>query len=158
MTSNSPIGVRICAVTTGSSVRSSSRITSISVPVHTQPCYRLNCQIGGEFCRSVPSGQRRPYGIPDNPERTATTGNAKIIATAFPISASMQISARYSRTQEKAVRQVVEITSTLSGVDPRRRAQNPRPRSGRSVKREGAGDILIVCGGVISPKDPSSLQ
>ena len=43
-------------------------------------------------------------------------------------------------------------------VDPRRRPQDPRPRPDRSVEARRRGDILVVCGGVIPPKDYAFLK
>ncbi len=84
---------------------------------------------------------------------------AKIIATAFAdIGFDVDIGPLF-QTPEEAARQAVENDVHIVGVSTHAAGHKTLvPALIQALKREGAGDILVVCGGVIPPKDYAFLQ
>ncbi|MGH7048361.1 MAG: methylmalonyl-CoA mutase [Stellaceae bacterium] len=84
---------------------------------------------------------------------------AKIIATAFAdIGFDVDIGPLF-QTPEEAARQAVENDVHFVGVSSQAAAHKTLvPALIEALKREGAADILVVCGGVIPPKDYDFLR
>src|SRR5205809_912921 len=84
---------------------------------------------------------------------------AKIIATAFAdIGFDVDIGPLF-QTPEEAARQAVENDVHIVGVSSQAAAHKTLvPALIEALKGEGAGDILVVCGGVIPPQDYDFLK
>jgi methylmalonyl-CoA mutase len=84
---------------------------------------------------------------------------AKIIATAFAdIGFDVDIGPLF-QTPEEAARQAVENDVHIVGVSSQAAGHRTLvPSLVEALQREGAGDILVVCGGVIPPKDYDFLK
>jgi methylmalonyl-CoA mutase len=84
---------------------------------------------------------------------------AKVIATAFAdIGFDVDIGPLF-QTPEEAARQAVENDVHVVGVSSQAAGHKTLvPALIDALKREGAGDILVVCGGVIPPKDYDFLK
>jgi methylmalonyl-CoA mutase len=84
---------------------------------------------------------------------------AKVIATAFAdIGFDVDIGPLF-QTPEEAARQAVENDVHIVGVSSQAAGHKTLvPALVEALKREGASDILVVCGGVIPPKDYSFLK
>ncbi len=84
---------------------------------------------------------------------------AKIIATAFAdIGFDVDIGPLF-QTPEEAARQAVENDVHIVGVSTHAAGHKTLvPALIEALKREGAGDILVVCGGVIPPTDYDFLK
>ncbi|HUC70586.1 MAG TPA: methylmalonyl-CoA mutase family protein, partial [Stellaceae bacterium] len=84
---------------------------------------------------------------------------AKIIATAFAdIGFDVDIGPLF-QTPEEAARQAVENDVHIVGVSSQAAGHKTLvPALIEALRREGAGDILVVCGGVIPPKDYEFLK
>jgi len=84
---------------------------------------------------------------------------AKIIATAFAdIGFDVDIGPLF-QTPEEAARQAVENDVHIVGVSTHAAGHKTLvPALIEGLRREGAGDILVVCGGVIPPKDYDFLK
>jgi methylmalonyl-CoA mutase len=84
---------------------------------------------------------------------------AKIIATAFAdIGFDVDIGPLF-QTPEEAARQAVENDVHIVGVSTHAAGHKTLvPALIAALKREGAADILVVCGGVIPPKDYDFLK
>jgi methylmalonyl-CoA mutase len=84
---------------------------------------------------------------------------AKIIATAFAdIGFDVDIGPLF-QTPEEAARQAIENDVHIVGVSTHAAGHKTLvPALIGALKREGAGDILVVCGGVIPPKDYDFLK
>jgi methylmalonyl-CoA mutase len=84
---------------------------------------------------------------------------AKVIATAFAdIGFDVDIGPLF-QTPEEAARQAVENDVHIVGVSSQAAAHKTLiPALMEALKREGAGDILVVCGGVIPPQDYEFLK
>ncbi len=84
---------------------------------------------------------------------------AKVIATAFAdIGFDVDIGPLF-QTPEEAARQAVENDVHLIGVSSQAAGHKTLvPELVRALKESGAGDILVVCGGVIPPKDHETLK
>jgi len=84
---------------------------------------------------------------------------AKVIATAFAdIGFDVDIGPLF-QTPEEAARQAVENDVHIVGVSSQAAAHKTLvPALIEALKREGAGDILVVCGGVIPPQDYDFLK
>jgi len=84
---------------------------------------------------------------------------AKIIATAFAdIGFDVDIGPLF-QTPEEAARQAVENDVHIIGVSTHAAGHKTLvPALVEALKREGAGDILVICGGVIPPKDYDFLK
>src|SRR3954469_22522544 len=84
---------------------------------------------------------------------------AKIIATAFAdIGFDVDIGPLF-QTPEEAAKQAVENDVHILGISSQAAAHKTLvPALVEALKREGAGDILVVCGGVIPPQDYEFLK
>ena len=84
---------------------------------------------------------------------------AKVIATAFAdIGFDVDIGPLF-QTPEEAARQAVENDVHLVGVSSQAAGHKTLvPELVRALKEQGAGDILVICGGVIPPKDHAFLK
>jgi methylmalonyl-CoA mutase len=84
---------------------------------------------------------------------------AKVIATAFAdIGFDVDIGPLF-QTPEEAAREAVENDVHIVGVSSQAAAHKTLvPALIAALKREGAGDILVVCGGVIPPADYDFLK
>jgi len=84
---------------------------------------------------------------------------AKVIATAFAdIGFDVDIGPLF-QTPEEAARQAVENDVHIVGVSSQAAAHKTLvPALLEALKQEGAGDILVVCGGVIPPRDYDFLK
>ncbi|TAD86896.1 MAG: methylmalonyl-CoA mutase [Alphaproteobacteria bacterium] len=84
---------------------------------------------------------------------------AKVIATAFAdIGFDVDIGALFL-TPEEAARQAVENDVHVVGVSSQAAGHKTLvPQLIEALKAEGAGDILVVCGGVIPPQDYPALK
>jgi methylmalonyl-CoA mutase len=84
---------------------------------------------------------------------------AKVIATAFAdIGFDVDIGPLF-QTPEEAARQAVENDVHVVGVSSQAAAHKTLvPALVEALGREGAGDILVVCGGVIPPRDYDFLK
>src|SRR6185437_2699922 len=84
---------------------------------------------------------------------------AKVIATAFAdIGFDVDIGALFQTPQE-AARQAVENDVHIVGVSSQAAAHKTLvPALVEALREAGAGDILVVCGGVIPPQDYDFLK
>jgi methylmalonyl-CoA mutase len=84
---------------------------------------------------------------------------AKVIATAFAdIGFDVDIGPLF-QTPEEAAKQAVENDVHIVGVSSQAAAHKTLvPALVEALKKEGAGDILVVCGGVIPPQDYDFLK
>src|SRR5205823_9679100 len=84
---------------------------------------------------------------------------AKIIATAFAdIGFDIDIGPLF-QTPEEVARQAVENDVHIVGVSTHAAGHKTLvPALIEALRRDGAGDILVVCGGVIPPKDYDFLK
>jgi len=84
---------------------------------------------------------------------------AKVIATAFAdIGFDVDIGPLF-QTPEEAARQAVENDVHIVGVSSQAAGHKTLvPALIEALKREGADDILVVCGGVIPPQDYDFLR
>jgi methylmalonyl-CoA mutase len=84
---------------------------------------------------------------------------AKVIATAFAdIGFDVDVGPLF-QTPEEAARQAVENDVHVVGVSSQAAGHKTLvPQLVEALKREGAGDILVVCGGVIPPQDYDALK
>jgi methylmalonyl-CoA mutase len=84
---------------------------------------------------------------------------AKVIATAFAdIGFDVDIGPLF-QTPDEAARQAVENDVHVVGVSSQAAAHKTLvPALIAALKQEGAGDILVVCGGVIPPRDYDFLK
>ena len=84
---------------------------------------------------------------------------ARVIATAFAdIGFDVDIGPLF-QTPEEAARQAIENDVHLVGVSSQAAAHKTLvPALIAALKKEGAGDILVVCGGVIPPRDYDFLK
>jgi methylmalonyl-CoA mutase len=84
---------------------------------------------------------------------------AKVIATAFAdIGFDVDIGPLF-QTPEEAARQAIENDVHIVGVSTQAAGHKTLvPELIEALRREGAGDILVVCGGVIPPKDYDFLK
>ncbi len=84
---------------------------------------------------------------------------AKVIATAFAdIGFDVDIGPLF-QTPEEAARQAIENDVHLVGVSSQAAGHKTLvPALIEALKKEGAGDILVICGGVIPPRDYDFLK
>jgi len=84
---------------------------------------------------------------------------AKVIATAFAdIGFDVDIGPLFA-TPDEAARQAVENDVHVIGVSSQAAGHKTLvPQLIEALAREGGGDILVICGGVIPPKDHEALQ
>ena len=88
----------------------------------------------------------------------ATTAGAKVIATAFAdIGFDVDISPMF-QTPEEAARMAVENDVHVVGVSSQAAGHKTLvPQLIDALKKEGATDIKVICGGVIPPQDYQEL-
>ena len=84
---------------------------------------------------------------------------AKVIATAFAdIGFDVDVGPLF-QSPEEAARQAVENDAHIIGVSSQAAGHKTLvPALLEALKQQGAGDILVVCGGVIPPKDYVELK
>jgi methylmalonyl-CoA mutase len=84
---------------------------------------------------------------------------AKVIATAFAdLGFDVDIGPLF-QTPEEAARQAIENDVHLLGVSSQAAGHKTLvPQLVHALKEQGAGDILVICGGVIPPKDHAFLK
>ncbi|MEX2297114.1 MAG: cobalamin-dependent protein, partial [Dongiaceae bacterium] len=84
---------------------------------------------------------------------------AKIIATAFAdIGFDVDIGPLF-QTPDEAARQAVENDVHVIGVSSQAAGHNTLvPQLIDALKRAGADDVLVICGGVIPPRDYDALK
>ena len=84
---------------------------------------------------------------------------AKVIATAFAdIGFDVDVGPLF-QTPEEAARQAVENDAHIIGVSSQAAGHKTLvPALIEALKQQGAGDILVVCGGVIPPQDYAELK
>ncbi|MFT4652167.1 MAG: methylmalonyl-CoA mutase [Porticoccaceae bacterium] len=83
---------------------------------------------------------------------------AKVIATAFAdLGFDVDIGPMF-QTPEEAARQAIENDVHVVGVSSQAAGHKTLvPQMIESLKRQGAGEIIVICGGVIPPKDYDEL-
>ncbi len=83
---------------------------------------------------------------------------AKVIATAFAdLGFDVDVGPMF-QTPEEAARQAIENDVHVVGVSSQAAGHKTLvPKMIQSLRRQGAGEILVVCGGVIPPKDYDEL-
>ena len=83
---------------------------------------------------------------------------AKVIATAFAdLGFDVDIGPLF-QTPDEAVRQAIESDVHVIGISSQAAGHKTLvPQLIEGLKREGAGDIIVVCGGVIPPQDYADL-
>jgi len=110
------------------------------------------------LCRTAPEG-RRPRMLVVKLGQDGHDRGAKVIATAFAdIGFDVDIGPLF-QTPEEAARQAIENDVHIVGVSSQAAAHKTLvPALIEALKREGAGDILVVCGGVIPPQDYDFLK
>jgi methylmalonyl-CoA mutase len=116
---------------------------------------RMHCEIEA-FAREE---GRRPRMLVAKLGQDGHDRGAKIIATAFAdIGFDVDIGPLF-QTPEEAARQAVENDVHIVGVSTHAAGHKTLvPALIKALKREGAADILVVCGGVIPPKDYAFLK
>src|ERR1700731_3007928 len=112
-----------------------------------------------DFRRGQREGGRRPRMLVAKLGQDGHDRGAKIIATAFAdIGFDVDIGPLF-QTPEEAARQAIENDVHIVGVSTHAAGHKTLvPALIEALKREGAGDILVVVGGVIPPKDYNFLK
>ena len=107
-----------------------------------------------EVARFAEEQGRRPRLLVVKLGQDGHDRGAKIIATAFAdIGFDVDIGPLF-QTPDEAVRQAIENDVHVIGVSTQAAAHRTLvPELMAELKREGAEDVLVVCGGVIPPKD-----
>ena len=84
---------------------------------------------------------------------------AKVIATAFAdLGFDVDVGPMFQTPQE-AARQAIENDVHIIGVSSQAAGHKTLvPKMIKSLKAQGAGEILVICGGVIPPKDYEQLK
>jgi len=84
---------------------------------------------------------------------------AKVIATAFAdLGFDVDVGPMF-QTPEEAARQAIENDVHIVGVSSQAAGHKTLvPKMIKSLKAQGAGEILVICGGVIPPKDYEQLK
>jgi methylmalonyl-CoA mutase len=102
---------------------------------------------------------RRPRMLVAKMGQDGHDRGAKVIATAFAdIGFDVDISPMF-QTPAEAARQAVENDVHIVGVSSQAAGHKTLvPQLIAELKAQGAGDILVVCGGVIPPKDYAELK
>ncbi|HJU18560.1 MAG TPA: methylmalonyl-CoA mutase [Stellaceae bacterium] len=112
-----------------------------------------------EIARFAAEEGRRPRLLVTKLGQDGHDRGAKIIATAFAdIGFDVDIGPLF-QTPEEAAREAVENDVHIVGVSTHAAGHKTLvPELIAALKREGAPDILVVCGGVIPPKDYDFLK
>ncbi len=102
---------------------------------------------------------RRPRMLVTKLGQDGHDRGAKIIATAFAdIGFDVDIAPLF-QTPEEAAREAIENDVHIVGVSTHAAGHKTLvPALIAALRREGAGDILVVCGGVIPPRDYAFLK
>ena len=84
---------------------------------------------------------------------------AKVIATAFAdLGFDVDVGPMF-QTPEEAARQAIENDVHIVGVSSQAAGHKTLvPKMIESLKAQGAGEIIVICGGVIPPKDYPALR
>ena len=116
-------------------------------------------RIQEEVARFAEEEGRRPRLLVVKLGQDGHDRGAKIIATAFAdVGFDVDIGPLF-QTPEEAVRQAVENDVHIIGVSSQAAGHRILvPQLMEALKRERAGDITVVCGGVIPPQDYEALQ
>ncbi|MGK0169675.1 MAG: methylmalonyl-CoA mutase [Gammaproteobacteria bacterium] len=111
-------------------------------------------KIQSEIAQFATEEGRRPRLLVVKLGQDGHDRGAKIIATAFAdIGFDVDIGPLF-QTPEEAVRQAIENDAHVIGVSTQAAGHRTLvPQLIAELKREGAQDVLVVCGGVIPPKD-----
>lgn len=115
-------------------------------------------RIQGEVARFAEAEGRRPRMLVVKMGQDGHDRGAKVIATAFAdIGFDVDIGPLF-QTPEEAARQAIENDVHVVGVSSQAAGHLTLvPQLMDALKAEGAGDILVVCGGVIPPQDYETL-
>jgi methylmalonyl-CoA mutase len=111
-------------------------------------------RIQAEVARFAEAEGRRPRMLVVKMGQDGHDRGAKVIATAFAdIGFDVDIGPLF-QTPEEAARQAIENDVHVVGVSSQAAGHLTLvPQLMAALKAEGAGDILVVCGGVIPPQD-----
>jgi len=117
------------------------------------------CRVKREIEAFARDEGRRPRMLVVKLGQDGHDRGAKIIATAFAdIGFDVDIGPLF-QTPEEAARQAVENDAHIVGVSTHAAGHKTLvPALIEALKREGASDILVICGGVIPPKDYDFLK
>ena len=117
------------------------------------------CRVQREIEAFARDEGRRPRMLVVKLGQDGHDRGAKIIATAFAdIGFDVDIGPLF-QTPEEAARQAVENDAHIVGVSTHAAGHKTLvPALIEALKREGASDILVICGGVIPPKDYDFLK
>ncbi|HMG50327.1 MAG TPA: methylmalonyl-CoA mutase [Inquilinus sp.] len=115
-------------------------------------------RIQAEVARFAEAEGRRPRMLVVKMGQDGHDRGAKVIATAFAdIGFDVDIGPLF-QTPEEAARQAIENDVHVVGVSSQAAGHLTLvPQLMDALKAEGAGDILVVCGGVIPPQDYEKL-
>ncbi|WP_225773717.1 methylmalonyl-CoA mutase [Inquilinus sp. Marseille-Q2685] len=115
-------------------------------------------RIQQEVARFAEAEGRRPRMLVVKMGQDGHDRGAKVIATAFAdIGFDVDIGPLF-QTPEEAARQAIENDVHVVGVSSQAAGHLTLvPQLLQALKAEGAGDILVVCGGVIPPQDYETL-
>jgi len=116
-------------------------------------------RIQQEVARFAEDEGRRPRLLVVKLGQDGHDRGAKIIATAFAdVGFDVDVGPLF-QTPEEAAKQAVENDVHIIGVSSQAAGHRTLvPQLIEALKREGAGDIVVVCGGVIPPQDYETLQ
>jgi methylmalonyl-CoA mutase len=116
-------------------------------------------RIQQEVVRFAEEEGRRPRLLVVKLGQDGHDRGAKIIATAFAdVGFDVDVGPLF-QTPEEAARQAVENDVHIIGISSQAAGHRTLvPQLIEALKRERAGDIVVVCGGVIPPQDYAALQ
>jgi methylmalonyl-CoA mutase len=116
-------------------------------------------RIQQEVIRFAEEEGRRPRLLVVKLGQDGHDRGAKIIATAFAdVGFDVDVGPLF-QTPEEAARQAVENDVHIIGISSQAAGHRTLvPQLIEALKRERAGDIVVVCGGVIPPQDYAALQ
>ena len=117
------------------------------------------CRIQREIDNFAREEGRRPRMLVVKLGQDGHDRGARVIASAFAdIGFDVDIGPLF-QTPEEAARQAIENDVHIVGVSSQAAAHKTLvPALIAALKNEGAGDILVVCGGVIPPRDYDFLK
>ena len=116
-------------------------------------------RIQGEVDAFAEEAGRRPRMLVVKLGQDGHDRGAKVIATAFAdIGFDVDIGSLF-QTPEEAARQAVENDVHVVGVSSQAAGHKTLvPQMIASLKSQGAGEVIVVCGGVIPPQDYGFLK
>jgi len=116
-------------------------------------------RITGDIDRFAKEEGRRPRMLVVKLGQDGHDRGAKVIATAFAdIGFDVDIGPLFQTPQE-AARQAVENDVHVVGVSSQAAGHKTLvPELAEALRAEGADDVLVICGGVIPPKDYDMLR